>query len=502
MGADLNDLMRGMSDEAAHAWFEEQWREQRNESFEPKDDAPARGTGDATPLRPAAEALPWSHDRLADRFAQKHADDLRYVASEGRWRQWDGTRWRLDDTLLVFDRARALCRRVLDELGSTAKEAALRALGDAATVAAIEKLARSDRRLAATAEAWDADPWILNTPGGIVELRTGRLRAARPEDRCTKTTAEAPAAPGTDCPRWRAFLDRVTGGDWDLRAYLQRLMGYSLTGLTVEQMLAFLHGTGANGKGVFLNTTTAILGDYATTAPAETFEAAAFDRHPTELALLRGARLVTAQETEEGRKWAEARIKALTGGDPITARFMRGDFFTFRPSFTLLIAGNHKPGLNSVDEAMRRRLHLVPFTVTIPPEERDPKLGETLKAEGPAILRWMIEGCLAWQKEGLRPPSAVLAATAEYLDGCDLFAEWLSEGTEPASDWERENSCDLFASWKGFAERAGEKAGTMTGFADRMKARGFEKKRATGGNRGFQGIRLKRPDYTDDRRGG
>ena len=159
----------------------------------------------------------------------------------------------------------------------------------------------------------------------------------------------------------------------------------------------------------------------------DTFTESHTDRHPTELAMLRGARIVAAQETEEGRRWAESRIKALTGGDPITARFMRQDFFTYTPQFKLLIAGNHKPGLRNIDEAIRRRFHLLPFTVRIPPEERDPNLFDKLKEEWPAILGWALQGCLEWQAEGLNPPAAVIEATAEYFDDEDSFGRWLGE---------------------------------------------------------------------------
>jgi putative DNA primase/helicase len=174
-------------------------------------------------------------------------------------------------------------------------------------------------------------------------------------DHMTKITA---IAPGGDCPQWLAFLKTITNCDKERQTFLQRVAGYCLTGSTREHALFFGYGTGGNGKGVFLNTLTGLMNDYASVAGMETFTASSSDRHPTDLAMLRGARLVTAQETEEGRKWAESRIKAMTGGDPITARFMRQDFFTFLPNFKLFIAGNHKPGLRSVDEAIRRRMNL------------------------------------------------------------------------------------------------------------------------------------------------
>jgi putative DNA primase/helicase len=215
--------------------------------------------------------------------------------------------------------------------------------------------------------------------------------------------------------RLSALPDRVTGSDSELITYERRVLGYALTGIVREHALFFGYGTGANGKSVLLSTVAGILGDYHKTAPIETFTASNVDRHPTDLAMLRGARLVTATETEEGRQWAESRIKSLTGGDRVSARFMRQDFFEFMPQFKLVIAGNHKPSLRSVNEAIRRRFNLVPFTVTIPVEERDLNLRDKLKAEWPGILRWLVDGCLAWQREGLSAPAAVRNATSAYL---------------------------------------------------------------------------------------
>ena len=234
--------------------------------------------------------------------------------------------------------------------------------GKAAFAGAVERYAQRDRAFAVTAEAWDRDLWLLGTPGGVVDLRTGTLRPPRREDMITRITAVAPAPPGTTCDRWLTFLDQATGKDDALIRFLQQWCGYCLTGSTREHALLFVHGPGGNGKSVFLNTVSRILGDYARAAPMETFTASIGDRHPTELAMLRGARLVTATETEEGRAWAEARIKQMTGGDPITARFMRQDHFTYTPQFKLTIAGNHKPSLRNVDEAARRRFNIVPFT--------------------------------------------------------------------------------------------------------------------------------------------
>ncbi len=303
----------------------------------------------------------FSDEALALRFAELHADVLRYVAVWGRWLSWNGVRWQFDDTLAAYNLVRKVCRAAAAECN---KERIATVLASAKTVAAVERLARSDRRLAATADQWDSDQWLLNTPGGIVDLRTGKMQPHRAAAHITRVTAVSPDA-ACSTKTWVAFLNRITDGDAELVAFLRRMAGYCLTGLTSEHALFFIYGLGANGKSTFVNSVTGVAADYHRTAPIETFTASSIERHPTDLAGLRGARLVTSVETEEGRRWAESKIKALTGGDKIAARFMRQDFFEFTPTFKLMIAGNHKPGLRSVDEAIRRRFHLVPFVVTI-----------------------------------------------------------------------------------------------------------------------------------------
>jgi putative DNA primase/helicase len=431
----------------------------------------------------------FSDDALALRFADRFADELRYVADWRKWLRWDGTRWQLDRTLAVFERARTVCRTAAAQCNGPNLP---NQLTSAKTIAAVERLARSDRRLAATVDQWDADPWLLNTPTGVIDLRTCEMREHRSDDYCTHMTA---VAPGGACPMWHAFLNRISAGDEALQQYLQRVCGYALTGLTREHALFFLWGTGGNGKGTFITTVAGILGDYHRTAPIETFTATFSDRHPTDLAGLRGARLVTATETEEGRRWAEAKIKTLTGGDQISARFMRQDFFDYLPQFKLMISGNHKPGLRSVDEAIRRRFNLLPFTVTIPKEERDQELGDKLKAEWPGILQWMLDGCVCWQERGLAPPEAVTAATAAYLEQQDSIAAWLDECCDRnANAWERSQT--LFASWKAWAERSGQFVGDIKTFRDRLDGRdGIEFRKQPGTKRaGFQGVRLRPPE--------
>ncbi len=455
----------------------------------------ARSMDPADPDRPPE----FSDDALAQRFVNRHASQLRYVAPWGCWLHYQGGRWQREETLLAFDLARLICREAASVCSD---ERIARKIASAATVAAVERLAKTHRSVAATVDQWDADSWVLNTPGGTVDLRTGLLYPHDPAQYLTKITAVAPDSEAA-CPAWLSFLDRVMAGDAELAGYIQRLCGYALTGSTAEEILAFAYGTGGNGKSKFIGAIAGILGDYATTAPIETFTEAHGEQHPTGLAMLRGARLVTAVETEEGRRWAESRIKTLTGGDKVSARFMRQDFFEFTPQFKLLIAGNHKPSLRSVDEAMRRRLHMIPFAVTIPQEERDPALADKLKAEWPAILSWMIEGCLAWQASGLKVPAAVRVATDAYLESEDAFGEWFGQCLERRSIG-YETTADLFHSWKQWAEQAGETPGTAKRFSQQMLSRdGIGPKRQAGtGRAGFSGVRLVRTSYADDPRYG
>jgi putative DNA primase/helicase len=275
----------------------------------------------------------------------------------------------------------------------------------------------------------------------------------------------------------------------ELQGFLQRLSGYALTGSTREQSLAFLYGAGANGKSTYLTTLSGLMADYATSAPMDLFTDTKFTGHPTEVASLQGARLVTAVETEEGRRWNESRLKLLTGGDRVTARFMRGDFFTFSPTFKLLIAGNHRRALRTVDEAMRRRFHMLPFTANIPPAERDPQLTEKLCTEWPGILRWAIDGCVSWNRAGLQAPETVRQASVEYLEAEDTLQQWIDDRCEFRTDaWA--SSAVLFADWQRYAEAAGEAAGTQKRFAQRLTSHGIQPQR-TAFARGFAELRLR-----------
>jgi putative DNA primase/helicase len=431
-------------------------------------------------------APPHSEEALALEFAERHADTLRFVAKWNQWLIWDDTRWHMDETRGVFTLARELCREVAAEVNKSGER---KRIASAKTRAAVVSLAGEDRRLSATIDQWDTDPWLLNTPDGVVDLRTGKMREHRTADYMTKRAA---VSPGGKCPLWRKFMSDITNGAADLQKYLQRVAGYCLTGDTSEQELFFFYGSGNNGKGVWVQTISGLLSDYHEPTSIETFTVARTERHPTDLAALRGARLVTAAETEEGRRWAEARIKEMTGGDKITARFMRQDFFNYTPTFKLLFSGNHMPALRTVNKAITRRFNRIPFAVTVPDDKVDPHLVAKLKAEWPGILAWAIEGCLDWQRIGLSPPEAVTAATESYLENEDVLGAWLEEYCNlDANAWE--SATDLFYSWQQWAGRREEWVGSVKSLVQRLEDRGGFMRSRRKDIRGFAGLRLKTP---------
>jgi putative DNA primase/helicase len=434
------------------------------------------------PAEPSAERErePFLSDAwLARKVIERAVGVLRYVPATGRWLVWAGSRWRTDDALRaehLISTELTRIANVVEQQGATPKEIdanrkEAKIIAGQKKLVAVTALVKANPAIALLPDQLDHDPWQLNTPAGIVDLKTGQLGPAAPDALCTKATAVAPEFGGA-CPEWTRFLLEATQGDLDVIAYLQRLCGYALTGSTEEQAMVFIWGPGGNGKSVFLNVLTGILADYARVAPMDTFTASQHERHSTDLAGLMGARLVTASETGEGKRWDEARVKQLSGGDPVTARFMRQDNFTFTPQFKLVFVGNHKPEIRDVGAAMRRRIQLVPFTVT--PAQVDRQLGEKLKAEYPAILAWMIEGTKAWREQGLQPPLTVRAAAEEYLQDNDTVGAWLRECCEEDAN-ATTLTTEIFGSWREWANANNEYVGTMKRLVQALRTRGFEK---------------------------
>ena len=332
---------------------------------------------------------------------------------------------------------------------------------------------------------------VLGTPGGTVDLATGRVLAADPTHRITKLTAIAPGKAG-ECPRWLQFLDESTGSDTQLIAFLQRWAGYVLTGSTKQQSLVFVYGPGGTGKSVFLSVLSGIMGNYSTTADLALLTASKYDRHSTEIAQLAGARLVTASETDEGRSWDEAKVKTLTGSDRISARFMRENLFQFTPQFKLMLSGNSLPNLRDCGHAMRRRFRVVPFDKT--PEQPDLDLADKLRQEWPAILAWAVEGCALWQRDGLGTAAAIEQETDRYFTESDTFGAWLESCCELCEHKEGyEHSTALYQSWDAYLKQAHEPQETVTKFGRRLRTLGLHRHK-TGGVVRWYGIKLTQPE--------
>jgi putative DNA primase/helicase len=362
-----------------------------------------------------------TQDGTAWAFAKAVHGRFLYDHTDGRWFRFNGSRWALDSTSRAFHTARVFCRKLRDAAADAPAD-----MAKIGFVANVERAARSDPRLAVSDEVWDADRWLLSVPGGAVDLRTGELLPPDPRRFCRRQTAVAPAEPDTPAPLWQAFLDDATRSDKQLQAFLQRLAGYVLTGDVTEEVMVFFYGPGGNGKGVFIGALTAILNEYAVSVPIEVFTAGSRLNLEYYRAQMAGARLVTASETEAGATWSESLIKELTGNEaPLSARSPYGRPFTFRPQFKLLLVGNHAPRLKARTPAMERRLRVVPFDNT--PTNPDPDLKDKLRAEYPAILRWMLDGCATWQRERIGTADAIRQATAGYFEAQDVFRCWLEE---------------------------------------------------------------------------
>jgi putative DNA primase/helicase len=441
---------------------------------------------------PPLESIPdLSEQGVARRFAAGSEHRIIYIANWGRWYIW-GVGWHEDERCAVAGRIDALCR---EEASVTTLKAQTRMrLASLRFSDAVEKLARRDERLVGVPAQFDADPWAVAAPLTHIDLRTLAMRELRPIDYMLRSLAVAPAETAL-CPKWLAFLETITAGDGEMVGYLQRLCGYLLTGCTLEHTLFFLWGSGANGKSVFVATLVGILGSYAQAAGMDIFLVTDHAQHPTGIARMSGARLITATETEESRRWNTAQIKALTSSDRLTGRFMRRDFFDFVPTHKLLLMGNHRPSLGAVDEAIRRRIHLVPFPVVIPPEKRIKDLEAQFEPEHPGILRWMLDGIAAWREKGLAPPPAVTGATSGYFANEDTKASWIEARCreEPAAFTATRL---LYGDWWHWAQRSGERPGSEKAFVSALEDRGYLRKR-TETMRGFKALALKHLKPTD-----
>jgi putative DNA primase/helicase len=456
---------------------------------------------DHLPLGLSEEALqvltaPFKTDLVnARRFCVVHGHEVRYNATEARWYRWDGQRWTADQRLDVQRLASEITalmikagKRLPGDDGK-AVVAAAAALQGAGKQRAMLELARVQRGMTILADELDADPWLLNVANGILDLRTGELGPHDPAKLCTKLAAVAYLPPEEcEAPIWEAYLDSTFGGDQALIAYLQKAVGYSLTGITSEQCFHLLHGLGANGKSTFLEVLGLLLGSYAIESPFETFLSAqrAGNAPRNDLARLKGARLVRSAEAAEGARFDEAVIKSLTGGDTIVARYLFAEHFEFKPQFKLWLAANHRPVIRGTDYAIWRRVRLVPFEVTIAPEKRDGRLLQKLEQELPGILRWAVQGCLAWQAERLQPPAVVQLASDQYRSESDVMGEFLADCCQIGLGEVRAGK--LYQAYRSWCQDSGHAPLNETNFGRRLTERGYvaEKRGGAKYRRGLQ----------------
>lgn len=441
--------------------------------------APVDGTAALHVDEPTPTAGPATYSRTDDgnalRLVDDHADSIRYCPQRG-WLTWDGHRWAWDERGHVAELARNIARSLPEGEGDLQHKArSLSARG----LDSMVKVARTDPRIVAPIATLDARPWELNTPGGVVNLRTGDLDEPDPDALHTRSTAVAPDFE-RPAERFTAFLDETFSADHDLITYVQRLLGLSLIGTVTEQLLPFAFGEGANGKSTLADVSMRLVGigetGYSISAPSEMLLASSASNHPTEIARLAGARFVVASELDDGQRFAEARIKMLTGRDIITGRFMRQDFFSFAPTHTLWLLGNHRPAVRTGGPAFWRRLRLVPFLNTVPEHLRDTGLEEHLvDHEGPSILAWLIRGAVDYARHGLTTPAAVQVATEEYQGEQDTVARFIDDRCTlgiPGTPNMQTPSGALLAAYKAWCEGEGEEPVSPKKLAGQLKKSG------------------------------
>ncbi|MEH7126007.1 phage/plasmid primase, P4 family [Bacillus sp. JJ1773] len=441
----------------------------------------------------------------AERLVYRNGNNLRYCFEFEEWLLWNGNTWTEDKKKQI---ERIAIKTFREMYGEATKEEDMDrrtqivkwAQSSEKSSVFLNSIARSEAMLPISQEDLNKDRYKLNCLNGVVDLRTGELL---PHDRkmyMTKNT-HIEYHKKSDCPTWLNFLESIMKDEQgnvkqDLIDFLQKAIGYTLTGDTSEQVAFFLWGTGRNGKSTFINIVKEILGDYGKQTNSDTFTSKMNDNGiNNDVARLHGARFVSAVESEDGQKLSESLIKQLTGGEPITARFLRKEFFEFLPEFKIFFTTNHKPIVKGDDEGIWRRIRLIPFTHTIPKDEVDKQLPEKLRAELPGILKWAVEGCMKWQQGGLGEPDEVKAATDEYKEEMDLLSNFLDECCVMLNEAKVAVN-DIHKEYMKWAEENGEYPMKQRAFSNRLQMKGFSKRKSTGNRTFFFGIGLI-ADYKD-----
>jgi putative DNA primase/helicase len=433
------------------------------------------------------QAHPMSPSFFAHKFVEFYGENWRFIKQWQKWLQWNGDTWKTDTRDKYFQQAWELAdsSKYWDEAKSL-NDNQIKSLTFRSYLGGFMDLAKSHDKIASSPEVWNANNMLLGVPGGVIDLRTGISIDGAREQLISRKTAVKPE--DGDCPVWLSTINRATNNDQELNDYLQRMAGYMITGETKEECFFFVYGPGASGKSTFCRTLTEILDEYSQAASMDAFMAKQNQEHATEIARMAGARLVVATETDEGARWNESRIKALTGRDKISARFMRGDLFDFQPTAKILIAGNHKPQLRSVGEEMKRRIHLIDFPTSIPEDERDRDLNEKLRLEYPQILNWMIQGAIKWNKQGLKRPESIMQSTNEYLSDEDGYSTWLNDKCVIGTG----EKCAVNVAYKSFnawCDGTGEYCPSQKRFMQRLVEKGYPKSKT--GVLSFTGFSMK-----------
>ena len=418
------------------------------------------------------------------RLVAEHGADLRFCYPYRWWYVWDGRQWARDETAEVVRRAKETVAGIYiaaskagdeDTRKALAKHA-IRSEGEA-RLSAMAELAKSEPGIPVLPEELDRGPMLLNVANGTLDLRTAELRPPRRGDLLTRLI-DIPYDTSAACPTWQAFLRRIFRENDSLIGFVQRAVGYSLTGDTGDHVLFFLHGAGANGKSTLLNTLLVLLGPYGRQIESDLLMVRRSEVHPTGLSDLEGSRLAVAMEIEDGRRLAESLVKAITGGDRLTARRMHKDFREFWPTHKLWLGANHRPVVRGTDNAIWRRIRLIPFDVTIPPGEQDRFLSAKLREELPGILTWAVYGCLEWAAEGLGVPEEVRVATDSYRAEQDILSGFLDECCiqQPSASVGSTKLAEAYREWTG--TQLSQKA-----LAQQLQERGFERTRKSSGVR-------------------
>jgi putative DNA primase/helicase len=439
-------------------------------------------------------AIPRTDYGNAERLVVDHGGDLRFVGGrKGSWYFWDGQRWQRDDTDEVTRRTKSMVRAMLEEAArmppGDARDALFKfafASESATRIDAAIKLAASEPSIVARAEDFDADPFLFNLPNGTIDLRTGELREHRREDLLTKIAGVA-YDPDAQRSRWLAFLEQALGGDADLIGFLQRAVGYSLTGDTSEQALFLLVGDGANGKTTFVETIAHVHGDYTVHADPATFMTRSGGGPRPDIARLRGRRLVVSSEVEADARFAEVLVKQMTGGEPLVARQLYREEVEFVPTFKVWIAANELPTIRSTGPAIWRRFRRVPFNHKV--QRPDKQLPAKLRAEAPGILAWAVEGCLRWQAEGLGVPDAVRVATEDYRASQDTVGAFLRDRCHLAEDAKTAPAA-LRDAYEGYARAEGIEAVPASAFRAAVEGHGIRQRR-TARERWWAGVAVR-----------